>query len=1062
MILRVGLAVTCSVAAFTVSQFIGKRDNNSPDNKDRQDRQEKKRRNDESEKESYAFSSVDIPPPKEEEEEVKRVNAISPAASVTSLASLASFTSEQNADQLLLPEFKDLISLEVPNEGGEYGKARDAKRYRKVPGPLTRRSVDHAPSDDDEPVLEVPEEYLLMDEEEARRNSSDLFEYDFKEYVDTLANDVEELGQLRIAVKELREKEMRMEGEMLEYYGLKERENDIILMEQDLKKKANEIAALTTKVADMETRERATAERLGNEIRTVEELRKEVVNVENLKKEIADVENLKKELNDARAKIRELQKQVHSESGQAKAELLMLKQTLREMQQKEQSEPKEQRDTKKDMEIEKKLQLLKELEVEVVELRRTNKELQHQKRELVVKLGAAENQIAQLSKITESDLILRAEADSAALRQANEDLCRQVEGLQSSRFSEVEELVYLRWVNACLRYELRNARPQDGKSGALDLNKDLSPRSQARAKQLMLEYAGPDGRPKEEENGYDSENSEPSISSEASDFHDGADSFSSTRTSSIGSSSGRKSRLIGKLKRWGTPKKLEKEVDASANDLASPSSSGRSSPGHYRQGSSGGGIPRGALESLMLRNASDGPHEITAFGTRKEDSPTSEGGKSPGHLLATKSSLKPVKTKEKSEYSGVAASFNLIAKTAGPLDEKYPAFKDRHKAAVEREKTIKKKVEEKIEETAAAKRTEVAKMSPAEIEKREKRVPKPPPKPSAPKPGAGPAIPRPPGAGGPPPPPPPPPPPRMPGAPGAPPPPPPPPPPGGKFAAGPGANKMQRAPEVVEFYQSLMKIGAKKELAAAGPDATEARSNIVGELENRSAHLLAIKADVETQADFVKSLAAEIRGAQYTEIEDVVEFVTWLDDELSFLVDERAVLKHFDWPENKADALREAAFEYLDLKKLCTELSNYEDDLRVPADSSLKKMLTALEKVEQSVFALLRTRDMAMARYKEYAIPTAWMLDNGLIGKIKLASVRLAKLYMKRVATELDNLGNSPEKEPVREFFLLQGVRFAFRVHQFTGGFDPESMKAFEELRNRAHKRASPEPASES
>ncbi|KAL2630110.1 hypothetical protein R1flu_014796 [Riccia fluitans] len=278
-------------------------------------------------------------------------------------------------------------------------------------------------------------------------------------------------------------------------------------MEQHLKKKANEIAAFAAKIADMESRELATAERLENEIRNVEELRKEVVNVENLKKEIADVETLKKDLNEARAKIRELQKQVHSESGQAKAELMMLKQTLREMQQKEKE----------------------------------------------------------------------AEEDAAALRQANEDLCRQVEGLQSSRFSEVEELVYLRWVNACLRCELLNARPQDGKSGALDLNKDLSPRSQARAKQLMLEYAGPEVRPKDED-GYDSENSEPSISSEASDLHDG-DGFS--RTSSVGSTSGRKtSRLIGKLKRWGTSKE---DRDGDANDLASPTSSGRSSPAHYRQ-----------------------------------------------------------------------------------------------------------------------------------------------------------------------------------------------------------------------------------------------------------------------------------------------------------------------------------------------------------------------------------------------------------------------------------------------------------------------------------------------
>ena len=37
------------------------------------------------------------------------------------------------------------------------------------------------------------------------------------------------------------------------------------------------------------------------------------------------------------------------------------------------------------------------------------------------------------------------------LKHNNEDLLKQVEGLQMNRFSEVEELVYLRWVNACLR-----------------------------------------------------------------------------------------------------------------------------------------------------------------------------------------------------------------------------------------------------------------------------------------------------------------------------------------------------------------------------------------------------------------------------------------------------------------------------------------------------------------------------------------------------------------------------------------------------------------------------------
>lgn len=39
-------------------------------------------------------------------------------------------------------------------------------------------------------------------------------------------------------------------------------------------------------------------------------------------------------------------------------------------------------------------------------------------------------------------------------------------------------------------------------------------------------------------------------------------------------------------------------------------------------------------------------------------------------------------------------------------------------------------------------------------------------------------------------------------------------------------------------------------------------------------------------------------------------------------------------------------------------------------------------RMEQSVYALLRTRDMAIARYKDFNIPTQWLLDTGLVGKV--------------------------------------------------------------------------------
>nr|GEW72675.1 hypothetical protein [Tanacetum cinerariifolium] len=221
--------------------------------------------------------------------------------------------------------------------------------------------------------------------------------------------------------------------------------------------------------------------------------------------------------------------------------------------------------------------------------------------------------------------------------------------------------------------------------------------------------------------------------------------------------------------------------------------------------------------------------------------------------------------------------------------------------------------------------------------------------------------------------------------------------------------------------------------------------DMIGEIENRSTHLLAIKTDVETQGDFIRFLIKEVENASFTDIEDVVPFVKWLDDELSYLVDERAVLKHFEWPERKADALREAAFGYCDLKKLESEASSFRDDPRQHCSPALKKMQALFEKLEHGVYNLSRMRESASTRYKVYQIPMGWMQETGFAAQIKLASVKLAMKYMRRVSAELESVGG-PEEDDL----IVQGVRFAFRVHQFAGGFDAETMRAFEELRDKA------------
>ncbi|GLJ08660.1 hypothetical protein SUGI_0093160 [Cryptomeria japonica] len=431
----------------------------------------------------------------------------------------------------------------------------------------------------------------------------------------------------------------------------------------------------------------------------------------------------------------------------------------------------------------------------------------------------------------------------------------------------------------------------------------------------------------------------------------------------------------------------------------------------------------------------------------------------------------PTESKKLEQPNGMSVSLPGPSRTlASELAGKITESKDKHrtnfqndhdKMKIDGKKLGEKEMDEQKEEekkALTAKQILLTKSMGVEVAKRPSRIPKPPPKPSLVSSTASTSVrPKHPSSMPPPPPSPPSPPPKCPS--NIPPPPPMPP-----QSLSPSEvlhskttvrkDAMQKAPEVVQFYRSLMKRDSKKDSSAIGnsenPDISVARSSMIGEIENRSAHLLAIKEDVETQGDFVRYLIQELRVVAYTNIEDVLAFVQWLDEELSFLVDERAVLKHFDWPEKKADTMREAAFTYRDMKKLKSEVLSYDDDLHQPSDVTLKRMTMLLEKLEQIVYKLLQTRERTMALYKEFQIPIDWMLDDGLVREIKLSSVKLAKRYMKRISIELESMGNS-EKEPAQEFLLLQGVRFAFRAHQFAGGFDAETMCAFEELRHLVH-----------
>lgn len=308
-----------------------------------------------------------------QEEEVKRVNSTVIRSLSCNDVSDGEHPLPESGGNYLLPEFEALCSEELqfpsepfdPNKGDAEVELLEAPSDRKeddndglgsAGGKLPGRK---AGSPAKGPNSLHSNANALADEEASRVPLDEV--------------DAVELQSLRKTIDDLKERELRLEGELLEYYGLQERENELLEMQQKISKQSATIAGLKSQIEVKESQ------------------------CKKLASEVAANNRLKEDLTNARARVQDLQKQLQLNSGQSTAELLMLKNKVSILEAREQ----EGNNNKRDLDLEKKLQLLRELEVEVVELRRTCKDIQHQKRELIVKLSAAEDQVAYYSNLNE-------------------------------------------------------------------------------------------------------------------------------------------------------------------------------------------------------------------------------------------------------------------------------------------------------------------------------------------------------------------------------------------------------------------------------------------------------------------------------------------------------------------------------------------------------------------------------------------------------------------------------------------------------------------------------------
>ncbi|KAH7278714.1 hypothetical protein KP509_38G053600 [Ceratopteris richardii] len=197
-----------------------------------------------------------------------------------------------------------------------------------------------------------------------------------------------------------------------------------------------------------------------------------------LSKESDEINVMKQELEATYERLEHLQRARKIDANGANKKLPMLKRKVNILQEREMP-------TFKGF-MEQESQIFRERDLHVMNLQRTVDYLGQQKQDLIVELSKVESKIVKLS--SEDDSIAEIQSEISELRQIKEDLYQVVEGLQLCRLHQLQEIVHLRWVNACLRYELRKFKVPCEKFTAVDLTNSLSPISQDQANKLMIEY----------------------------------------------------------------------------------------------------------------------------------------------------------------------------------------------------------------------------------------------------------------------------------------------------------------------------------------------------------------------------------------------------------------------------------------------------------------------------------------------------------------------------------------------------------------------------------------------
>ncbi|XP_078439475.1 uncharacterized protein LOC144709726 [Wolffia australiana] len=126
--------------------------------------------------------------------------------------------------------------------------------------------------------------------------------------------------------------------------------------------------------------------------------------------------------------------------------------------------------------------LKRKIEADSTSAQKKINDLEREIEDLRTKISNLEKDNKELSENFQS-VAKVSEEEITNLRRRNGEMSKEIEKIQADRCADVEEVVYLKWVNACLRHELRNYH----KSTSGNLSKTLSPESENKIKQIINE-----------------------------------------------------------------------------------------------------------------------------------------------------------------------------------------------------------------------------------------------------------------------------------------------------------------------------------------------------------------------------------------------------------------------------------------------------------------------------------------------------------------------------------------------------------------------------------------------